>query len=178
MFFNRGDEVRPLFIPEVAAEGRTWLQRFVYKIAEVEIPEGAISPCNVVSRITPSTDNNGCWEARDSGGVIADKVPDYGQHGKFNVGVRGTSLASSLVGLAITIIDVIEKVEQLFGGRPPRGLTAVQHCGSFKKGEVPTSRIEDSSCLCVGPSMPTQICRTISVQPSDVVSRQIHRRRE
>ena len=123
MFFNRGDEVRPLFIPEVAAEGRTWLQRFVYKIAEVEIPEGAISPCNVVSRITPSTDNNGCWEARDSGGVIADKVPDYGQHGKFNVVVRGVSLASAFGGLDITSIDGSERVEQLVGGETSQGVT-------------------------------------------------------
>lgn len=59
------------------AEGRTLLQRCVYKLAEAEILQGA-------------TDHDG--------------------HAKFNVVVRGVSLASAFFGLAIKIAELIEKV--------------------------------------------------------------------
>ena len=49
--------------------------------------------------------------------------PRYDEHGKFNVVVRGVSLASAFGGLDITSIDGSERVEQLVGGETSQGVT-------------------------------------------------------
>lgn len=59
------------------------------------------------------------WELEIQGRERQTK-PRYDEHGKFNVVVRGVSLASAFGGLDITSIDGIERVEQLVGGKPPR----------------------------------------------------------